>query len=139
MHVEALFGLAAANFLSSIIPGQNTALVTGRASRFGYSAGLGVISGVLVADLAWVFLALLTLDGLVEIPLGGLEFLQFLGGFILIFLGVVLLVGTKSAGANSETKEHEDRTSFWAGVFVGGRQSNDNGIFYIGSTTVIRC
>jgi threonine/homoserine/homoserine lactone efflux protein len=86
MEFAAFFGLAAANFVASVAPGQNAALIVGAGARGGARAGVAALGGILTAEAVWVALALAATVGLLAhvdpAPL------TLAGGVVLVALGL---------------------------------------------------
>lgn len=91
MTLEMWIGLAALNFLASLSPGQNVALVGGTVLRSGTRSGVAAVLGILLAEAVWAILALCAVIGVLQLD-GTLMFgLQLAGGVLLILFGLSIL------------------------------------------------
>lgn len=119
MPLDALIGLATANFVSSLVPGQNTALVANSAANHGSWAAMTVISGVIAADLVWAVLALLMLDGLLVISSDLLTVMRAVGGCLLVIIGASIWWSASSATVQAPVLRFCAENRFASGFLVG--------------------
>ena len=96
MPFDVLAGLATANFIASVVPGQNTALVASSAAQYGLRASVAVICGVLIADLGWTLLAILMLNGLLMVSPRVFALAEMAGGVVVILIGLWFLLSLRS-------------------------------------------
>ena len=118
MQTEALITLLAANFISSVAPGPNGALVMNATLRFGPLAGSSALAGALLARLVWLAVATLAMLGLLSISEEAVAGLRKASAAAVILLGIVMLTAPGARrGAAAVTRSLRDQ--FWLGMGVG--------------------
>ena len=88
LEILALFGAMA---VLALVPSTSVALVVARSSSAGFSNGCAVTAGIVVGDLAFVFLAVLGMAALAEVVGSFFLILRCLAGAYLIWLGISLI------------------------------------------------
>ncbi|MBN8293356.1 LysE family transporter [Rhodobacter sp. NTK016B] len=91
MTPETWITLAMANFVASVAPGQNVALVGASTARAGSAGGLLAVLGILLAELSWSILALFMALGARGVDPALMLALQLASGSVLIVSGLKVL------------------------------------------------
>jgi threonine/homoserine/homoserine lactone efflux protein len=89
---EAFFAFAFLNFAYSLAPGPNAALIVGTSARGGTKAGLGVILGILIAEIIWALVAIAVVVGLLDLMHFRPDTLKTLGACALVLIGTMMLI-----------------------------------------------
>jgi threonine/homoserine/homoserine lactone efflux protein len=90
--LEAFLAFAFLNFAYSLAPGPNAALIVGTSARRGNIAGLGVILGILLAEVIWALFAIAIVMGLLDLVHFHPATLQILGACALVLIGTTMLI-----------------------------------------------
>lgn len=88
MSLEIWIALAAANFIASLVPGQNAALIGSSTARSGLPGGSFAMAGILAAELIWSVAALVIALGARELSPTLWTALQIGSGIVLLALGL---------------------------------------------------
>lgn len=104
MTLEMWIGLAALNFLASLSPGQNVALVGGATLRSGVRSGGAAVLGILIAEAAWALLALCAVIGILSLDGTAMVRLELIGGAVLVAVGLATLRARVSATAAAQAR-----------------------------------
>ena len=118
MGIFGILMLAAASFTNAILPGPCILLTVSRASSCGLRSALMVSWGVVLANLALVSVAVLTMVGLLFVSQEALGMLRWLGLAVLLLLGLKLL-SSKPAPESSEMQRSTPWRDAGAGFLVG--------------------
>ncbi|WP_218140385.1 LysE family translocator, partial [Ectothiorhodospira marina] len=92
LEILALFGAMA---VLALVPSTSVALVVARSSSAGFSNGCAVTAGIVVGDLAFVFLAVLGMAALAEVVGSFFLILRYLAGAYLIWFGISAYSGAR--------------------------------------------
>lgn len=96
MSLEIWIALAAANFVASLVPGQNAALIGSATARSGLHGGSFAIIGILAAELIWSVAALVIALSARELSPALWTALQIGSGLVLLSLGVLTFRDTQA-------------------------------------------
>ncbi|MEM5541147.1 LysE family transporter [Sulfitobacter sp. AS92] len=98
MTPEIWIALAAANFMASLVPGQNAAFVGSATARAGVWGGGLATSGILAAEMIWSVAALLIALGARELDPRLWTALQIGSGIVLVALGYLTFRASGATG-----------------------------------------
>ena len=121
MTLEAFFAFAFLNFAYSLAPGPNAALIVGTSARRGSIAGLGVILGILCAEVVWALFAITIVMGLLDLVHFHPSTLQILGACALVLIGTSMLIAREpQAVSGSEGAQATAGRTLPQTVLTGG-------------------
>jgi len=116
LEILSLFGAMAA---LALIPSTSVALVVARASSAGFSNGSAVAAGIVVGDLAFVFLAVSGMAALADVVGSFFIILRYLAGAYLIWFGINLIRSKTSLRIeNSGRSTSKLSASFLSGLLL---------------------
>lgn len=92
MTFEAWISFALLNFAYSLAPGPNAALIVGASARQGMKAGVGVLAGILLAEVIWALVAMAIVVGFLDLARLQPETFKLLGGYALVLIGASMLL-----------------------------------------------
>lgn len=98
MTPEIWIALAAANFMASMVPGQNAALVGSATARAGMSGDGLATTGILAAEMIWSVAALVIALGARELDPRLWTALQIGSGIVLVALGYLTFRASRATG-----------------------------------------
>lgn len=112
----AIYALALAVLV--LTPGPVVVATIAKTLASGMRSALPLAAGVSIVDMLWPLLAILGLSALVEAHAGALQVLRYVGGAILIWMGVRLVL---RAGKRLDTAPDPAlmRRSAWQGFIAG--------------------
>ena len=117
MSWEDLAGLAGANFIACVVPGQNVALIAAMAAGRGVRAAGAALTGILLAELIWCLAAILTLAGVTEAARAEISTIEAAGAVLLLALGGAMLLDT--GGVERTSVGRPGGRALLAGLLVG--------------------
>lgn len=117
-----------------LTPGPVVVATIAKTLASGMRSALPLAAGVSIVDMLWPLLAILGLSALVEAHSGALQVLRYVGGAILVWMGVRLIL---RAGARLETAPDPAlmRRTAWQGFAAGALVNLGNPksiVFFIG-------
>ena len=121
---SAFLAFALVNFAYSLAPGPNAALIVGNSARRGLSAGLGVILGILLAEIVWALVAIAVVVGLLDLVHFHPDTLKLLGACALVLIGTTMLMARTPEAVPVSGTVRKDRpgtlqNTILKGAFVG--------------------
>lgn len=102
MTFDACIAFFTVNFLFSLPPGPNMAIIARATSRSGLQSGMAALGGVVLAEVFWALLALGVVSGLLDREILPESALQTLSAAALTCLGA-LMIRDLLHGRNSQT------------------------------------
>lgn len=91
MSLGEILVLFSAMVTLALVPSTSVALVVARSSSAGFSNGCAVVAGIVVGDLAFVFLAVFGMAALAEVMGSFFLILRYLAAAYLIWFGISLM------------------------------------------------
>lgn len=118
MDPMTLLALFLATLIFALSPGPGVLAVAAASTRHGFGAGVMMALGMVVGDLAYLMLALLSLGALADILAPVMTHVRMIGAGYLIYLGVRLFL---TAGAPRSTNNHRPAAHYGlAGFLISG-------------------
>lgn len=131
MSIISLFTLVGAMLLLAIVPGPGVFAIIARSFSSGFSRGVSMTMGMLVADYLFIVLALFGLSALSEIMGTAFIVIKYVSAVYLIWLGYKLLKSTATKMEVEVNAQSSLTSSFMAGLLV--TLGNPKAIlFYVG-------
>lgn len=118
MSLEIWIALAAANFMASLVPGQNAALVGSATARAGLAGGSFAAIGILAAEMIWSVAALVVALSARELSPMFWTALQIGSGLVLLGLGVLTLRASHACEAGNALSRSGRRLAA-QGLWIG--------------------
>jgi threonine/homoserine/homoserine lactone efflux protein len=91
MTLETWIGFALLNFVYSLTPGPNAAVLASSAARAGLRGGVAALCSIVAAEIAWTGVAILVVAGALDIDLLLPGLLNTLGAAALVMLGAQMI------------------------------------------------
>jgi threonine/homoserine/homoserine lactone efflux protein len=105
--------------LLALVPSTSVALIVVRSSTAGFSNGAAVAAGIVVGDLAFVYLAILGMTALAEIMGSFFLGLRYLAGLYLIWFGLRIVASKRTLHTDStDFSAATLSTSFFSGLLI---------------------
>lgn len=131
MTALSLFSLMGAMLLLAIVPGPGVFAIIARAFSSGFSRGVAMTMGMLVADYLFIVLALFGLSALSAIMGTTFIVIKYLSVVYLIWLGIKLLTSRATNMDLDSSAQSSLKSSFMTGLIV--TLGNPKAIlFYVG-------
>ncbi len=118
MTISHLIAFAGTLLVLAVVPGPSDAAVVARSLASGFTQALIMVSGIVVADLLFILLAVYSLSELADSFANLFAIVKYICGFYLIWLGTSTFRSQASTSTTSERPKTIGYSSFFAGLLM---------------------